>query len=199
MLVECGFARVTTSEGEEYTFTPSLGRIADMGSPRELVELYAAVHGDNAAPYARYVLACLCDQPDPLPLIGGVHIDPKTLSEPPRVIPARMPEAEQIVIARHLLQHGMVGKAKPGARRKSEQGQYAQAFDAAEYISAARVHLGLSSADAEALSMSEFQQMFAMKFPEAGAKAADIPTREEYMAAMEHFRQRAEAQGDERG
>jgi hypothetical protein len=50
------------------------------------------------------------------------------------------------------------------------------------------VHLGLSSADAEGLSMTEFQSMLAMKFPDlAGKQAGAHPTREEYDAAMTHL------------
>ena len=41
-----------------------------------------------------------------------------------------------------------------------------------------------ASADAEALSMTEFQQMFEMKFPDAGKPKRDVPTRAEYDAQM---------------
>jgi len=190
VLVECGYTKVTTSDGQEFTFRPSLGRIATMGNPRELVELFAAVHGPQAAKRAPYVLACLCEQDDPTPLIGW--------HAPKAYVAGAMPETEMVVIAQHLLRHGMVGGAKPGGRAKAEQGRYAETFDAAEYVAAARVHLGLSSADAEALSMTEFQRMFEMKFPQAN-KASDIPTREEYLAAIEHFKQRAQGQGVARG
>jgi len=171
VLVECGFVRATAADGTEWTFTPSLGRIAALGSPHEIVELYAALHGANAAQAATYVLACLCDQDDPTPLIGwqdesGHHA-------------GAMPASEQIIMARHLMQHGIVGTAKPG---HAGDGQYSTEFKAAEYIAAACVHLGLSRADAEAMSMTEFQTMFAMKFPDKQAR--QIPTREEYEAAM---------------
>lgn len=155
----------------EFTFRPSLGRIASLGSPTEIVSVFAALHGSKAEEEAAYVLACLCDQDDPTPLIGwrdeeGWH-------------DGSMPPAERVIIARHLMQHGIVGKARP---EQAGSGNYSDSFDASEYIAAARVHLGLSSADAEALSMSEFQIMLEMKFPEAG-KAVDIPTLDEYRAA----------------
>lgn len=178
MLVECGFVRATAGDGVEFSFTPSLGRIASLGSPHEIVHLFAALHGPNAAKEAAYVLACLCDQDDSLPLIGwtdeaGDH-------------PGLMPASEQIVIARHLMQHGIVGKARPS----NGEGKFSDRFDAAEYVAAARVHLGLSSADAEALSMTEFQTMFEMKFPEAGEKKRNVPSREEYDAAMKAHKER---------
>ena len=164
---------MTTDGGAEYTFTPSFGRIAALGSPTEIVSTFAGLHGPRAAHEAAFVLASLCDQEDPAPLIGCRDGD--------AWVPGLMPEPEQIILAKHLMQHAIVGKAKPGTR----EGRYSDKFDAAEYVSAARVHLGLSSADAEALSMTEFQIMFEMKFPDAKKeKAKDIPSREEYDAAM---------------
>ena len=105
MLVECGFVRAVTPDGSEYTFRPSFGRIAALGHPHEIVSLYVALHAANAAEVAAYILACLCDQDDATPLIGwrdekGSHA-------------GLMPIDEQIIIARHLMQHGIVGKAKP--------------------------------------------------------------------------------------
>lgn len=179
MLVECGFTRATTSDGAEWTFTPSFARIAGLGSPHEIVALYAGLHGQNAAQDAAYVLAGLCDQEDPLPLIGwrdeaGQH-------------PGAMPEAEQVIIARHLMQHGICGQARP-KQDADAGGKFSDRFDAAEYVAAARVHLGLSSADADALSMTEFQTMVAMKFPQAGGKKRDVPSRAEYEATMERMK-----------
>lgn len=173
MLVECGFAKATTSEGVEYSFTPSLGRIAALGTPQEIVKLYAGLHGPSAAKDAAYVLASLCDQEDPTPLVGWIDED--------GAHPGVMPESEQIIIARHLMQHGIAGKAKPSNKG---DGKYSDKFDAAEYIAAARVHLGLSSADAEALSMTEFQMMFEMKFPSKADGKRDVPTKEEYLASL---------------
>ncbi|MBP9148706.1 MAG: hypothetical protein KBG00_07975 [Rhodoferax sp.] len=170
MLVECGYVRATAGDGTEYTFAPSFSRIASLGSPKEIVSLYAGLHGPRAAIDATYVLACLCEQDDPLPLIGWDH---ETGHHP-----GTMPPAEQITIARHLMQHGIVGKAKPGTKT----GDYSDSFNAAEYIAAACVHLGLSRADAENLSMTEFQIMFEMKFPDS--KAKEMPGRGAYKSFM---------------
>lgn len=172
MLVESGLVRAMAGDGSAFTFRPSLGRIASLGSPGEIVTLFAALHGPHAATEAAYVLACLCDQEDASALIGwrdeeGWH-------------PGLMPVSEQIVVAQHLMRHGIAGTAKPEAG----DGKFSVEFNAAEYISAARVHLGLSSEDAAALSMTEFQTMFAMKFPDQAKKTRDVPSREEYAAAL---------------
>jgi len=178
VLVECGFVRVTAGNGGEWTFAPSFGRIATLGDPQEIVCIFADLHGPKAADAATYVLACLCEQDDPTPLVGWMD------REGPHA--GLMPASEKVILARHLMQHGIVGKARPG----KGDGKFSDRFDAAEYIAAARVHLGLSSADAEALSMTEFQTMLEMKFPDAH-KQRDVPTREEYMAAMKAIKERS--------
>ena len=170
MLVECGFVRAVASDGTEYTFTPSFDRIAGLGSPQEIVRLYAGLHGPRAAQEASYVLACLCNQVDFAPLVGWL--------EGGEWHAGLMPAGEQITIARHLMQHGIIGKARPG----KGDGKYSDSFNAHEYIAAACVHLGLSRADAEGLSMTEFQTMLEMKFPES--KAKEIPSRDAYRAFM---------------
>lgn len=191
MLVECGFTRVTAGDGVEWTFTPSFARIAGLGAPHEIVSLYAGLHGPNAAQDAAYVLAGLCDQEDASPLIGW-HEPDETPELPLRWVAGQMPAGEQIIIAQHLMRHGIAGKARPGSGQAGG-GQFSDKFEAAEYIAAARVHLGLSSADAEGLSMTEFQTMLAMKFPDstaAGPKARNVPTREQYDAGMAAVKER---------
>lgn len=183
MLVESGLVRATAGDGTTYVFRPSFGRIASLGSPGEIVALFAALHGPHAEAEAAYVLACLCDQEDVSALIGwrdegGWHA-------------GEMPAGEQVVIARHLMRHGIAGTARPDAEAPTAEGKFSTEFHAAEYISAARVHLGLSSEDAEALSMTEFQTMFEMKFPDAGKKKRDVPTREEYESTMKAHEERS--------
>ena len=181
MLVECGFVRAQTDDGCEYTFTPSIGRIAALGSPVEIVNLFIDLNGDNPESSARYILYCLCDQEDPSKLLGCVDDN--------GIVEGLMPINEQVIIALHLMIHGIVGMAKP---EKNGDGTYSEEFNASEYIACARVHLGLSTDDAEALSMTEFQKLMAMKFPDAGKNARDVPTRDEYNAAMAAMRKRRE-------
>ncbi|UST52958.1 DUF6246 family protein [Comamonadaceae bacterium OTU4NAUVB1] len=202
MLVECGFTRATTADGQEFTFRPSFGRISTLGDPQAIVRLYAGLFGARAAQEARYVLACLCDQVDVSPLIGWAELTAATDDGVlrgewlgPRVAEGdvldwhagAMPALEQVILARHLMQHGIVGKARPETATAA-QGKFSDRFDASEFVSAARVHLGLSSEDAEALSMTEFQTMFEMKFPDKNNQKRDVPTRAEYEAGMARFK-----------
>ncbi len=189
MLVECGLVRVTAGDGAEFTFAPSFGRLAALASPEGLVELYASLHGPKAEAAAADVLAGLCDPActESLPALIG---EPEDHPQGIQWTGGAMPPHERVIIARHLMQHGMVGKARPGAKGAAKAGQYADRFDVAEYVAAARVHLGMSAADAEALSMTEFQAMLEMKFPDvAGGRSGgrDVPTAEEYAAGMKAF------------
>lgn len=188
MLPECGLVRVTAGDGTEATFRPSLGRIAALASPPGLVELFGRLHGAKAEAAAVEVLAGLCDPEDfdALPnLIGGEKINPADPTGPAleKYVGAISP-AEMVILARHLMQHGMAGKARP---ESGQGGRYAQSFDAAEYIAAARAHLGMSAQEAEALSMTELQQILELKFPDQKKAKRNVPSRQEYEAGMRAF------------
>ena len=73
----------------------------------------------------------------------------------------------------------------------------AQAFDQ-EFIALARAHLGMSYADAAALSMTELQQLMRVKFPPEKGKggAKNVPTRAEYDAAMQRLKATREKRGE---
>lgn len=176
MLAEHGLSRAVMPDGREFTFRPTFGRIASLGRPGQIVEIFRGLLGPRALPDARYVLSTLCDQEDVTPLIGWLNLEDGWQA-------GAMPAAEQICLAAHLLRHGIVGTAS-GDSRGSSSVKPAAEFQVGEYVAAARVHLGMSSSDAEELSMSEFQALFEMKFPDPKKKKRDVPTREEYRAAM---------------
>lgn len=185
MLVEHGFVRAQLPDGREWSFTPSFGRIAELGDPFEIVRVYAALHGERAAATARDVLATLCDQEDATPLLGWL--------DEADAHPGAMPAREQIILARHLMQHGICGKADPkAAEQGGDGGRYSSRFEAGEFIAMARVHLGMSEADAAALSMTALQQLMAAKFPDQKAKGKNVPSRAEYEAAMARMKKRRE-------
>lgn len=172
MLVEHGFSRVISHDGTEYTFRPSFGRIVELGRPGEIIHIFRDLFGRYAGRAARHILVTLCDQEDVTPLIGW--LDEKGWHQ------GQMPEGEQIVLAAHLMRHGLVG----AARADKNETKAAEEFLVSEYVAAARVHLLMSAAEAEALSMTELHELFEMKFPDAKKKKRDVPTREEYRAAM---------------
>lgn len=158
-LTEIGQVGIMTGDGREYVLHPSLFNMAAIGSPEEIVSTYAALHGSDAINAARVViLAC-----------GGDHELTGCYGET-----GEMPDADQIIIARHLMQHGIVGKVK----KSGGSGKYSPRFDAAEYILAAQAHFGMTRADAGELTMTEFGMLLDMKFPEQ--KTHEKPTQDDY-------------------
>lgn len=190
MLVEHGRVVAQTSDGREWTFTPSFKNIATLGRPHDIVSIYAGLHGQDAEIEAGHVLSCLYDGCEDIAELVGRYVEvlirddadeSKRLYRFDREIGV-MSDDEMVIIARHLMQHGIIGKAKP----TKGDGKFSDSFEAGEYIAVARVHLGLSAEEAEALSMTEFQCLMEMKYPSKD-KERDVPSREEYDAAMAHF------------
>lgn len=175
LLPEVGHVRVTTEAGREYTFRPALSRVAALGDPVQIVATYGDLHRQSTAiSAAAYVLATMCDD-DCTDLIGYADGEVWRFGA--------MPPGEMLTIARHLMQHGIAGKARPGAQA-APSGKYSPRFDVAEHVAAAVAHLGVSRDDALGMTMTEMQLLVEAKFPDAKAKARDVPTRDEYRAQM---------------
>ncbi|WP_256743926.1 DUF6246 family protein, partial [Cronobacter sakazakii] len=93
-----------------------------------------------------------------------------------------MDEFDMIVIAQSLITHGIIGKAKVRKLQRHESTQATSEFNAFEYISAARNHFSMSRAEAEQLTMTEFQLLIAAKYPEQKGF-----TREEYDSVADDY------------
>lgn len=96
--------------------------------------------------------------------------------------PGQMPKSDIIVLAQHLMQHGVVGKAKVRHLQRHETGERTTEFKAFDYISAARSHFGMSRSEASQLTMTEFQMLLAAKYPDQKGF-----TREEYDAIADDY------------
>lgn len=93
-----------------------------------------------------------------------------------------MPLRDMVLIAQSLIRHGIIGKAKVRKLQRHEGSSTSSEFNAFEYISAARTHLGMRREEAEQLTMTELQMMLAAKFREQKGF-----TREEYEATADDF------------
>lgn len=189
-LPELGHVVCAAPGGAEVVFVPSLGRIATIGTPADIVEVAGALQSASVTQQvraARIVLMSCAAEGDPLPLIGWLEHSNWTggLVD----VPGLMPPAEMVAIAQHLLMHGLAGKSRPGGGR----GGYAKAFSVAEHIASAVVHLGLSREEAADLTMTELQLMIETKFPDS--KPKDVPTRDEYREQMAALKERMRAKG----
>lgn len=192
-LTEIGEMRISLSD-RSFFFKPSFRAMNEIGTPKEIVEVYAKLNGiDYVAPlqhveylpfgaqmqvmktiskpvYGRHVLSAAyivmqsCCEDDVSVLIGGWKPTPRGV----RYVPGIMPVSDIIVIARNLMQHGIIGKSPLKVpERLEEQGKKTtNEFHASQYIISARTHFDMTRDEAENLSMTEFQMMVKNKYPE---------------------------------
>lgn len=192
-LTEIGEMRISLSD-RSFFFKPSFRAMNEIGTPKEIVEVYARLNGiDYIAPlqhveclpfgaqmqvmktiskpvYGRHVLSAAyivmqsCCEDDVSVLIGGWKPTPRGV----RYVPGIMPVSDIIIIARNLMQHGIIGKSPLKVpERLEEQGKKTtNEFHASQYIISARTHFDMTREEAENLSMTEFQMMIKNKYPE---------------------------------
>lgn len=192
-LTEIGEMRISLSD-RSFFFKPSFRAMNEIGTPKEIVEVYAKLNGiDYVAPlqhveylpfgaqmqvmktiskpvYGRHVLGAAyivmqsCCEDDISVLIGGWKPTPRGV----RYVPGIMPVSDIIIIARNLMQHGIIGKSPLKVpERLEEQGKKTtNEFHASQYIISARTHFDMTRDEAENLSMTEFQMMIKNKYPE---------------------------------
>ena len=191
-LTEIGELRISLAD-KSFFFKPSFRAMNEIGTPKEIVEMYATLNGADylavmqhvgnlpfgaqmqvmkavSKPiYGRHVLsaayivmqAC-CDE-DISVLVGSY----KPTARGVKYVPGLMPVNDIIIIARNLLDHGIIGKSPLKVPQRSEsQKQTTNEFNASQYIISARTHFGMTREEAEDLSMTEFQQMIKNKYPE---------------------------------
>ncbi len=192
-LTEIGEMRISLSD-RSFFFKPSFRAMNEIGTPKEIVEVYAKLNGiDYVSPlqhveylpfgaqmqvmktiskpvYGRHVLNAAyivmqsCCEDDISVLIGGWKPTPRGV----RYVPGIMPVSDIIIIARNLMQHGIIGKSPLKVpERLEEQGKKTtNEFHASQYIISARTHFDMTRDEAENLSMTEFQMMIKNKYPE---------------------------------
>lgn len=192
-LTEIGEMRISLSD-RSFFFKPSFRAMNEIGTPKEIVEVFAKLNGiDYVAPlqhveylpfgaqmqvmktiskpvYGRHVLSAAyivmqsCCEDDISVLIGGWKPTPRGV----RYVPGIMPVSDIIIIARNLMQHGIIGKSPLKVpERLEEQGKKTtNEFHASQYIISARTHFDMTRDEAENLSMTEFQMMIKNKYPE---------------------------------
>ena len=191
-LTEIGELRISLTD-KSFFLKPSFRAMNEIGTPKEIVEMYATLNGADylqtmqhidglpfgaqmqvmkavSKPvYGRHVLSAAfiimqaCCEEDVSMLIGGW----KPAARGMRYVPGVMPVNDIIIIARNLLDHGIIGKSPLKVPQRSEsQKQTTNEFNASQYIISARTHFGMTREEAEDLSMTEFQQMIKNKYPE---------------------------------
>lgn len=196
---------------KEYFFRPSFINMTRIGEPKDIVTAFYDLHHDEVSDLIRSainayglvpewliqhlrttnygkkaimaamtVLSSCCDA-DATPLIGELRIA-KTKGKPFKLRRGAMDEFDMVVIAKALITHGIIGKARIRKLQRHENTSTTSEFNAFEYISAARNHFGMSRDEAEQLTMTEFQHLIAAKYPDQKGF-----TREEYDSITEDY------------
>jgi hypothetical protein len=162
-----------------------------LGSPAEIVNkfaiLFSAPKLNPIWPKSSYrawerelmgtaydvLVACCAD--DVTPLLG--HMGSKWGS----FVPGAMPAQDMVHLARALMRHGVVGLKPEGRPIKGQKNEeYSKEFNAREFVAQATAHLGLSSAEAWQMTMTEFSGAMQSKF----GKPETLPPAEEHDDAM---------------
>ena len=220
-LTEIGEMRISLSD-RSFFFKPSFRAMNEIGTPKEIVEVYARLNGiDYVAPlqhveylpfgaqmqvmktlskpvYGRHVLSAAyivmqsCCEDDISVLIGGWRPTPRGV----RYVPGIMPVSDIIIIARNLMQHGIIGKSPLKVpERLEEQGKKTtNEFHASQYIISARTHFDMTRDEAENLSMTEFQMMIKKKYPEPKGLTKEERAAEDDQAKADRERMKALAE-----
>lgn len=181
----------------EYIFTPSFLNIAQLGEETEIVKIFNSLNNELAVaetcstekavrPHrlkvmslssisidllrsCLSVLTCMCDKEIPTEIIGKIESD---FTYRLGVIPCN----NLIVLAMSLMRSGLVGQ--PNDRSCQGNGDD-DGFNCSKFITFAMGHFGISKADAENLTMIEFQDLFNSKYPAAKSKQDDDKDRKE--------------------
>lgn len=203
--------------GKDYLLRPSFESMTRIGAPDEIVQAYATIHGNDVAQLIEvctgglgrfpewlspsfnraaekllstcmHVMQVCCDD-DLTPMIG----EWKGWRNCVVYRPGQMPKNDIIVLAQHLMQHGVVGKAKVRQLQRHETGERTTEFKAFDYISAARSHFGMNRAEASQLTMTEFQMLLVAKYPDQKGFTRDEydSIADEYLAKQAARRARA--------
>jgi len=207
---EIGECLISVGE-KEYFFRPSFINMTRIGEPKEIVQAFYDLHHDEVSALlqsaleayghipgwmvqhikstsygrkaimaAMTVLDACCDD-DLTTLIGEIR-PAKSSGKTFKIRRGSMDEFDMLVIAQSLITHGIIGKAKVRKLQRHEGGEATNEFNAFEYISAARNHFGMSRAEAEQLSMTEFQLLIAAKYPDQKGF-----TKDEYDAVADEY------------
>lgn len=194
ILTEIGEIGIQTG-GQLHKLRPSLYAISQLGTPTEIVSLYARIMGTleltrrNVEDVLFVCYSCM----DGDALLFGTFVPtqrPKRGTPAVRFKPGPVPVENAVHIARSLLRHGVTGALPPLPQRPGDEPtSYTEEFDARANVSLAIAHLGASSEQAWQMTMTELVGALRAKFPpvESTGPGAKAPTREEHDQTMAWF------------
>ncbi|RUT65186.1 hypothetical protein CKG00_01265 [Morganella morganii] len=204
--LEYGEMVISTAEND-YLFRPSLDAMTQIGSSKEIVSTFTRLNGAevqqiiasavdaygavpewliallNKPVYGRGILSAAmdvmqaCCDDDCTEVIGEWRPGKSGMVYRQGAMHYR----DIILLARELMTHGIIGKAKVRKLQRNEgKDEYSDEFHAVDYISAARVHFNIARSEAEQLTMTEFVMMLKAKYPDEKGF-----TKDEYQKIMD--------------
>lgn len=182
-------SRIRTSIGEvgltfaerEVVLRPSLYAMSKLGTPTEIVEIFATLFAPNARPrdvfHAALDVIQACTDEDISDFTGHMGSRYGTW------VSGHIPMPDLLPIGRSLARHGIVGVVPEIKRAAPAEGDYKAEFDPREFVSQAIAHLGFSEDDAWNMTATSFILAMRAKYPPEQSKA---PSKED-LERMEGF------------
>lgn len=174
----------------DYLFRPSLKAMDSLGSPAEIVEKFSLLFSapslnpiwpvpayrawEREVMATAYDVLMACCEGDVTPLLG--HMGSKWGS----FVQGAMPSQDMVHIARSLMRHGIIGLKPEGRLLEKPKEEFVPEFKPRDFVAQAVAHLGLSSAEAWQMTMTEFSGAMQSKF----SKPETLPPAEEHDEAM---------------
>lgn len=107
---------------------------------------------------AAYDIIISCCDADVTPLIGCMG------SRWGSFVAGAMPTDDMVHVARSLIRHGIIGVKPEGRLAEKPKDEYMEEFRARDFVAQAVAHLGISSAEAWNMTMTEFSGAMQSKF-----------------------------------
>ncbi|MDE4002141.1 DUF6246 family protein [Glaesserella parasuis] len=209
---------LVSTENRDFLFKPSFKNIYKIGSPKEIVEIYALLHGSEIRERMPYILTksephqsffwAMLNSPvfgrkilQNAMFVMSCCCDDDISSLVGEWLPSKsgvkykfgtLPPKTIINFAKNLMVHGVIGCCELPKQEKSANNEFSESFDVIEYISLARTHFNMSREDAENLTMTELQQLLkSQMLPEN--KKAGMFTEDEYDQIMAEYEKNKKA------
>ncbi|HAL6144581.1 TPA: hypothetical protein RUT62_000890 [Escherichia coli] len=178
---------------KRYFFNPCFAAMARIGDDRDLVKMFATIHGSKyparlpvdedlrkrvmARCYGEVVQTCIhilksCTEDEITPLVGDCWFTP---SGKLHLKPGLMPLDDVVTLARHCMLHGLIGDGPEEDKVEDREGEYTPTFDVLTFVYSAVAHLGLSENEAWSMTMTGYRAAVRAKAPPEEQKAKGKP------------------------
>lgn len=182
-------------DGQRFILRPSLFAMTQLGSPEEIVRVYASVmheetHADQLEDALAVIYACSDDRDAELLSKVFGSLVKAVRGAGWRYKQGAAPMTDVLPLARCLMRHGVVGDYDPLPVPANKDKEYTTEFKARDHVSLAVAHLGVTSKEAWNMTMTEIVGGLRAKFPEAEAhakaEAAKYPSDDDMKFLMDY-------------